>query len=206
MSRLCRPASIGLAVIAPSRGIRSVGFFFLDFLFSTTTEAEELLIEEVCHDGPSREIEVPLQGKRRGRRGTAALPPRARARHCCLPRAVVEVRVPRGPGAVEGKGQLLVVLVLLTPHPEGGEHFLRKESHRQPSHTVKSCFTSLLVDRGSNCYMTRRCVSVSYSLPQLLLVRLLSKPSPTPLWNRGHEQQAKLTCSKKFDPPVPTIA
>ncbi len=41
----------------------------------------------------------------------------------CLPRAVVEVRVPRGPGAVEGKGQLLVVLVLLTPHPEGGEHF-----------------------------------------------------------------------------------
>jgi hypothetical protein len=41
----------------------------------------------------------------------------------CLPRAVVEVRVPRGPGAVEGKGELLVVLVLLTPHPEGGEHF-----------------------------------------------------------------------------------
>ena len=45
-----------------------------------------------------------------------------------LPRAVVEVRVPRGPGAVEGKGQLLVVLVLLTPHPEGGEHFLHKRS------------------------------------------------------------------------------
>ncbi len=43
-----------------------------------------------------------------------------------LPGAVVEVRVPRGPGAVEGKGQLLVVLVLLTPHPEGGEHFLHK--------------------------------------------------------------------------------
>jgi hypothetical protein len=41
----------------------------------------------------------------------------------CLPGAVVKVRVPRGPGAVEGKGQLLVVLVLLTPHPEGGEHF-----------------------------------------------------------------------------------
>ena len=41
----------------------------------------------------------------------------------CLPRAVVEVRVPRGPGAVEGKGQLLVVLVFLTPHPEGSEHF-----------------------------------------------------------------------------------
>ena len=40
----------------------------------------------------------------------------------CLPRAVVEVRVPRGPGAVEGERQLLVVLVLLTPHPEGGEH------------------------------------------------------------------------------------
>ena len=41
-----------------------------------------------------------------------------------LPGAVVKVGVPRGPGAVEGKGQLLVVLVLLTPHPEGGEHFL----------------------------------------------------------------------------------
>jgi len=40
-----------------------------------------------------------------------------------LPGAVVKVGVPRGPGAVEGKGQLLVVLVLLTPHPEGGEHF-----------------------------------------------------------------------------------
>ena len=39
-----------------------------------------------------------------------------------LPRAVVKVRVPRGPGAVEGERQLLVVLVLLTPHPEGGEH------------------------------------------------------------------------------------
>ena len=39
-----------------------------------------------------------------------------------LPRAVVKVGVPRGPGAVEGKGELLVVLVLLTPHPKGGEH------------------------------------------------------------------------------------
>ena len=39
-----------------------------------------------------------------------------------LPRAVVKVRVPRGPGAVEGERQLLVVLVLLTPHPKGGEH------------------------------------------------------------------------------------
>ena len=44
--------------------------------------------------------------------------------HGNLPGAVVKVGVPRGPGAVEGKGQLLVVLVLLTPHPEGGEHFL----------------------------------------------------------------------------------
>ena len=43
--------------------------------------------------------------------------------HGNLPGAVVKVGVPRGPGAVEGKGQLLVVLVLLTPHPEGGEHF-----------------------------------------------------------------------------------
>lgn len=42
----------------------------------------------------------------------------------CLPRAVVEVRVPRGPGAVEGERQLLVVLVLLTPHPKGREHLV----------------------------------------------------------------------------------
>jgi hypothetical protein len=40
-----------------------------------------------------------------------------------LPGAVVKVGVPRRPGAVEGERQLLVVLVLLTPHPEGGEHF-----------------------------------------------------------------------------------
>ena len=40
-----------------------------------------------------------------------------------LPGAVVQVGVPRGPSAVEGERELLVVLVLLTPHPEGGEHF-----------------------------------------------------------------------------------
>ncbi len=65
---------------------------------------------------PSAEAEV----KRRVLRGeddARTLDPTRR-----LPGAVVEVRVPRGPGAVEGKGQLLVVLVLLTPHPEGGEH------------------------------------------------------------------------------------
>ena len=48
--------------------------------------------------------------------------PRAATPMDSLPRAVVKVRVPRGPGAVEGERQLLVVLVLLTPHPEGGEH------------------------------------------------------------------------------------
>jgi hypothetical protein len=62
------------------------------------------------------EVRVPWQPLTRGR----------------LPGAVVEVRVPRGSGVVEGKGKLLVVLVLLTTHPEvyyesshpeGGEHF-----------------------------------------------------------------------------------
>ena len=48
-----------------------------------------------------------------------------------LPRAVVEVGVPRGPGAVEGKGQLLVVLVLLTPHPQGLEHFSAQNHYRR---------------------------------------------------------------------------
>ena len=52
-------------------------------------------------------------------RGNASQPAETTGR---LPRAVVKVRVPRGPGAVEGERQLLVVLVLLTPHPEGGEH------------------------------------------------------------------------------------
>ena len=48
-----------------------------------------------------------------------------------LPGAVVKVGVPRGPGAVEGERELLVVLVLLTPHPEGGEHcFCRETGHR----------------------------------------------------------------------------
>ena len=50
-----------------------------------------------------------------------------------LPGAVVKVGVPRGPGAVEGERELLVVLVLLTPHPEGGEHF---DSARQKEVSV----------------------------------------------------------------------
>jgi hypothetical protein len=39
-----------------------------------------------------------------------------------LPELVVEVRVPRGPSAVEGNGELLVVLKALLPHPKTGEH------------------------------------------------------------------------------------
>ena len=52
--------------------------------------------------------------------------------HGNLPGAVVKVGVPRGPGAVEGKGQLLVVLVLLTPHPKSLEH-LFCSAHTLPS-------------------------------------------------------------------------
>ena len=48
-----------------------------------------------------------------------------RRQSASLPRPVVEVRVPRGPSAVEGERQLLVVLVFLAPHPKGGEHDLR---------------------------------------------------------------------------------
>ena len=69
-----------------------------------------------------------------------------------LPRAVVKVRVPRGPGAVEGERQLLVVLVLLTPHPEGGEHLslhkakkgvrigprLRQETNANSRHSLRT--------------------------------------------------------------------
>jgi len=39
-----------------------------------------------------------------------------------LPELVVEVRVPRGPSAVEGNRELLVVLKALLPHPKTGEH------------------------------------------------------------------------------------
>jgi hypothetical protein len=35
-----------------------------------------------------------------------------------LPELVVEVRVPRGPSAVEGNGELLVVLKALLPYPK----------------------------------------------------------------------------------------
>ena len=57
---------------------------------------------------------------------TQALERKDDRRQCAsLPRPVVEVRVPRGPSAVEGERQLLVVLVFLAPHPKGGEHDLR---------------------------------------------------------------------------------
>eukprot|EP00960_Hanusia_phi_P034390 751038-Hanusia_phi.AAC.2 len=46
----------------------------------------------------------------------------AQLRWNALPRAVVEVGVPGWPGAVEGERELLVVLVLLTPHPKRLEH------------------------------------------------------------------------------------
>ena len=39
-----------------------------------------------------------------------------------LPELVVEVRVPRGPSAVEGNRELLVVLERLLPHPKAGKH------------------------------------------------------------------------------------
>ena len=82
-------------------------------------------------------------------RGNASQPAETTGR---LPRAVVKVRVPRGPGAVEGERQLLVVLVLLTPHPEGGEHLslhkakkevrigprLRQETNANSRHSLRT--------------------------------------------------------------------
>ena len=47
-----------------------------------------------------------------------------------LPRAVVEVRVPRRPGAVEGERELLVMLVFLTPKPKRLEHFCNVDTIR----------------------------------------------------------------------------
>ena len=73
----------------------------------------------------------------RVRQHPLTLPPRPRARQRLrrLPRAVVEVGVPRGPGAVEGKGELLVVLVLLTPHPKGLEHLSAQQIARSATQT-----------------------------------------------------------------------
>jgi hypothetical protein len=48
-----------------------------------------------------------------------------------LPRAVVEVRVPRRPSAVEGERELLVMLVFLAPHPKSLEHFCKRAQKLQ---------------------------------------------------------------------------
>ena len=48
-----------------------------------------------------------------------------------LPRAVVEVRVPRRPSAVEGERKLLVMLVFLAPHPKSLEHFCKRAQKLQ---------------------------------------------------------------------------
>ena len=67
-----------------------------------------------------------------------------------LPRAVVKVGVPRGPGAVEGKGELLVVLVLLTPHPKGNEHFVCR--YHSPRQTPPHLHRRLLITCASTAY------------------------------------------------------
>ena len=72
-------------------------------------------------------------------RGNASQPAETTGR---LPRAVVKVRVPRGPGAVEGERQLLVVLVLLTPHPKSLEHLVctpQKRTDVRPRVASNSC-------------------------------------------------------------------
>ena len=87
----------------------------------------------------------------------------------CLPRAVVEVRVPRGPGAVEGERQLLVVLVLLTPHPEGGEHLSATGTsssatmlHAQPNRAPRCKAVQAQRGRGMTkmCHGTRERASL----------------------------------------------
>ena len=59
-----------------------------------------------------------------------------------LPWAVIKVGVPRRPCAVEGERKLLVVLVLLTPHPKGGKHLHSKRSTRahQQMKTIQTKF------------------------------------------------------------------
>ena len=52
-----------------------------------------------------------------------------------LPRAVVKIGVPRRPSAVEGKRQLLVMLVLLTPQPKRLEHFCASKNCKKRQHT-----------------------------------------------------------------------
>ena len=86
-----------------------------------------------------------------------------------LPRAVVKVRVPRRPGAVEGERQLLVVLVLLTPHPEGGEHLSATGTsssatmlHAQPNRAPRCKAVQAKRGRGMTkmCHGTRERASL----------------------------------------------
>ena len=98
-----------------------------------------------------------------------------------LPRAVVEVRVPRRPGAVEGKGQLLVVLVLLTPHPKGLEHFLHDTLHKNGEKTYSH-------SEGAAGFLSK-------SLDMLPDSALHPTKTPTPLWRCGAEAQTRSRCS-----------
>ena len=59
-----------------------------------------------------------------------------------LPRPVVEVRVPRRPGAVEGERELLVMLVFLAPKPQSLEHFSVKRTRIRKHHMESLMFNS----------------------------------------------------------------
>jgi hypothetical protein len=64
----------------------------------------------------------------------------------CLPGTVVKVRVPRGPSAVERERQLLVVLVLLTPHPESCEHSCLESDQSVLGYGERMCARTRLPD------------------------------------------------------------
>jgi len=76
----------------------------------------------------------------------------------CLPRAVVKVGVPRGPGAVEGEGELLMVLVLLAPHPQSLEHLDRlsilqqNENHSQKTSKEAQIHFAMDIDHEGTCF------------------------------------------------------
>ena len=95
--------------------------------------------------------------------------------HFALPRPVVEVRVPRGPSAVEGERQLLVVLVFLAPHPKGGEHDLRtvlrfRTTRRSRAGAARGGGTPCATSRASgSAALTERTSANSKKIQDILL-------------------------------------
>jgi hypothetical protein len=84
------------------------------------------LYSPVWIETPKFEARAPSTGHGSATKGTVQLMKIRQWVVPRLPRAVVEVGVPRRPSAVKGERELLMMLVFLAPHPQRLEHFCRK--------------------------------------------------------------------------------